>query len=352
MKKRLFALLAAACMLITLGGCNKSSKRPFNYDLSKYITLGDYIGVNYTYSVDEVTDEAVTSLINSELSSKGYGETIKITDRGIKNGDTANIDFVGKLDGEEFAGGSSTNHNLVIGSKSFIDGFEDGLIGVKTGDTVDINLTFPENYDNAELKGKDVVFTVTVNYITIVKYPELTDDLIAEISDYTTIDEYMKYANDSVAATNQKNAADKKKNDIWSKIVNDVEVKSLPEEEIENYKKLIIESYDSIASSQYGMTYEEFLKTYMGQTLDDVDENLTAQAKGAVKEYMTIVAIARAQNIEIGDEEYNEQVKNYSASNGYSDTEDFLKAVDEEQFYLSLLVEKVMNFVVDNAVQV
>ena len=352
MKKRLFALLAAVCVLITLGGCNKSSKRPFDYDLSKYITLGDYIGIEYTYSVAEVTDEAVTSLINSELSSNGYGETVEVTDRGIINGDTANIDFVGKLNGEAFEGGSDEGYNLVIGSNSFIEGFEDGLIGVKPGETVDLDLTFPENYDNEELKGQAVVFTVKVNSVTTVKYPELTEDIVAEISDYTTIDEYMKYANDTVATNNEKDAVDQKETDIWTAIVNNVEVKSLPEDEIANYKELLIESYDSIASQQYGMTYEEFLDTYMGKTLEDVDADLTTQAESAVKEYMTIVAIARDQDLDIDDEEYNEQVEKYAASNGYSDSADFLKAVDEGQFYLSLLVEKVIDFVVENAVQV
>ena len=107
------------------------TERPFNYDLSKYITLGEYTGIEYTYSVDEVTPEAVTSYTNEAMSQKGYGEVVEVTDRAVQNGDTVNLKFVGKMNGEEFEGGSSDSYDLVIGSNTFIDGFEAGLIGVK-----------------------------------------------------------------------------------------------------------------------------------------------------------------------------------------------------------------------------
>lgn len=351
MKRRIFAVIAAVLMLTTLGSCKKESGRPFDYDLSKYVKLGKYVGIEYKYSVAEVTDEAVTAFVNGELSGKGYGETKEIKDRAVKTGDVVNIDFVGKKDGVAFEGGTSKGYDLTIGSKTFIDGFEDGVIGMKPGETKDLNLKFPENYGNEELNGAAVVFTVTANHIKETVYPELTDKIVTELSDYKTVDEYMKYAKDTVA-TNNKTAADNaKETEIWSKIVDAVEVKSLPQDEIDTYKKLLIEQYDQIAQQQYGCSYEDFLKNYMNQTLEDVDEDLVKQAEGAVKEYMTIVAIARDQDIDISEQEYNELVEKYTKSNGYSNKEDFLKAIDESQFYLSLLVEKVMDFVVENAVE-
>ncbi len=352
MKKKI-AVIAFIVMVLTLiSGCKSKSERPFDYDLSKYITLGDYIGIEYTYSVEDVTDEAVNSYINSAMAEKGYGEETEVTDRAVQNGDEVNIAFVGRMNGEEFEGGSSESYDLIIGSNSFIEGFEDGLIGVNKGETKVLNLKFPENYGNEELNGKDVEFTVTVNSISTLVYPELTDDIVKEISDCETVDEYITYANDQVKLNNEQQANDKKETEIWKKIVDNVTVSSYPEDELEHFKELVLESYDNSAQSQYGMTYEEFAKTYYGKTLEEMDDEIMQQVKSTVKEYMTIVAIARDQDIEISDQEYQSQAATYATSYGYSNAQEFLDAVDESQFYLSLLVNKVMDFVVENAVQV
>ena len=352
MKKKI-AVIAFIVMVLTLiSGCKSKSERPFDYDLSKYITLGDYIGIEYTYSVEDVTDEVVNSYINSAMAEKGYGEETEVTDRAVQNGDEVNIAFVGRMNGEEFEGGSSESYDLIIGSNSFIEGFEDGLIGVNKGETKVLNLKFPENYGNEELNGKDVEFTVTVNSISTLVYPELTDDIVKEISDCETVDEYITYANDQVKLNNEQQANDKKETEIWKKIVDNVTVSSYPEDELEHFKELVLESYDNSAQSQYGMTYEEFAKTYYGKTLEEMDDEIMQQVKSTVKEYMTIVAIARDQDIEISDQEYQSQAATYATSYGYSNAQEFLDAVDESQFYLSLLVNKVMDFVVENAVQV
>lgn len=352
MKKKI-AVIAFIVMVLTLiSGCKSKSERPFDYDLSKYITLGDYIGIEYTYSVEDVTDEAVNSYINSAMAEKGYGEETEVTDRAVQNGDEVNIAFVGRMNGEEFEGGSSESYDLIIGSNSFIEGFEDGLIGVNKGETKVLNLKFPENYGNEELNGKDVEFTVTVNSISTLVYPELTDDIVKEISDCETVDEYITYANDQVKLNNEQQANDKKETEIWKKIVDNVTVSSYPEDELEHFKELVLESYNNSAQSQYGMTYEEFAKTYYGKTLEEMDDEIMQQVKSTVKEYMTIVAIARDQDIEISDQEYQSQAATYATSYGYSNAQEFLDAVDESQFYLSLLVNKVMDFVVENAVQV
>lgn len=351
MKRIVSVVLVLILTLSLMCGCKKESSRPFDYDISKYITLGDYVGIEYTYSVDPVTDEAVETYVNSALSEKNYGEEKTITDRAVKTGDKVNIAFEGKLDGKAFDGGSSESYDLVIGSNLFIEGFEDGLIGAKIGEKRSLNLKFPDNYGKDELNGKDVVFDVTVKSIKATVYPELTDAIVAEISDKKTVDEYMKYANEQVKTQNEQNAQNKMESDIWSKIISGVKVIDLPEKEVENYKKLILDNYEQTSQQKYGVSYEELLKAY-DKTLEDIEPELVQQAEQAVKEYMTIVAIARAENLDITDEEYNKQLVTYAESNGYSSAKEFQDAIDESQFYLTLVIDKVMDFVVENATNV
>ncbi len=352
MKKIISLILVTVLALTLLCGCKKEeSGRPYDYDLSKYITLGEYIGIEYTYEVAPVTQELVDNYVNSALSQKGYGEEKTITDRAVKNGDTVNIAFVGKKDGVAFEGGTSESYDLVIGSGAFIPGFEEGLVGAKTGEKRDLNLTFPENYDNEELKGQAVVFEVTVNSIKATVYPELTDDIIKEISDKQTVDEYLEYANAQVLVTNEQNAVAEMESEIWTKIMSNVTVNDIPEKEVEAYKELILKDLENRSQQQYGVSYEEVLKAY-GQTLDDVDAEIVAQAEQAVKEYMTIVSIARDQDIDISDEEYEKQLVTYAEQNGYKSAKEFQAAIDEGQFYLKLVSDKVIDFVVENAVNV
>lgn len=352
MKKQLAATAAVILALISLAGCKSKSQHPFDYDLSKYITLGKYTGVEYTYSVDEVTPEAITKFTNEALSEKGYGEVKSITDRPVQNGDTVNIAFVGKMNGEEFQGGSAESYDLEIGSNSFIDGFEAGLIGVSLNETKVLNLKFPENYGNEEFNGKDVEFTVTVNSIETTIYPELTDEIVKEISDCESIADFNTYANDQIMTENEQNAVTQKETDIWNKIVESTELKSYPKGEVEHYKDMLLKLYDRQSQSSYGVSYEELLSQAYNQTLDDIDPQLTEQAQQTVKEYMTIVAIARDQDLDLTDEEYQAEADKTAAANGYNSTSEFMEAIEEDQFYLSLLYDRVMDFIVENAVEI
>lgn len=354
--KRFVSVLVLAVMSLTfVTGCKKKDTGiPFDYDLEKYIKLGDVVGVEYTYKVAEVTDEAVTEYINSALKEKGYGEEIEVKEGKVQNGDTANIDFEGLMDGKNFEGGSAKGTDLVIGSNSFIDGFERGLIGVEIGDTVTLDLEFPDPYqNNMDFSGKPVQFITKVNSVKRTVYPELTDEIVKEISDeITTVDAYKKYANDMVQYNNETNAVDEMESEIWSKIIDSATVIKYPTDEVEKYKNLIIKQMDNLTNQQYGITYEEYLDQSMGKTLEDVDSELTKEAENAVKQYMTVVAIARDRDLVPTDEEYNKEVEEYAKKSGYTDVSEFLEAIDKEQFYLSILVSRVMDFVVENAVEV
>lgn len=362
MKKIVSAILLIVMTLSLAAGCKKdvNPNTPFAYDLDKYLTLGNYVGVEYTYEEAEVTDALVTSYINNALSQNGYGEQKELKEGAVKLGDTVNIDFEGLRDGVAFEGGTAKGSDLVIGSKTFIDGFEDGLIGVSVGETVTLDLTFPDPYpNNPDLAGKPVQFIVKVNYIKTTVYPELTVDIVKEISDLEStdeniIDDYMTYVKEQVALSNKQNAIDEKETEIWTKVIEGVTVKGYPEKEIEKYKNVIIKQMDQKVQQQYGSayTYEKFLKEAQGLTLEDIDSELTAEAERAVKEYMTMVAIARDQDLEPTEEEYQTEYKNYADKNGYASVDELLKAIDEEQFRLRIIINRVMDFLTENAVEV
>ena len=193
----------------------------YDYDVESLVKLGDYKGLTYTETDISVSDEEVESQINSTLTAHATPEQIK--DRAVEEGDTVNIDYEGKIDGETFEGGTASGASLTTGSDSFIDGFEDGLIGVKPGEKKTLNLKFPDDYKtNPDLAGKAVVFDVTVNYIEgddIV--PELTDDFVKglSITDVSTVDEYRAYVKSQLQTNKESEAESSKQKELLQQAV-------------------------------------------------------------------------------------------------------------------------------------
>ena len=185
--------------------------------VSECVTLGDYKGITLDKEIQQVTDEDVENSISSALMA-----TVDDPEATVQEGDTVDIAFVGKVDGEEFEGGSSDSYNLTIGSNTFIDGFEDGVIGMKQDETKDLNLTFPEDYTE-ELAGKDVVFTVTVNAIS--RPQELTEAWVQENTDYTTIDEYRQAQREQLEASNEFSAENTLESTALQAVLNNAEIK-------------------------------------------------------------------------------------------------------------------------------
>lgn len=280
MKKKLLLLAALLCTSISFIGCGskKTAQIKTDYDLDKCITLGTYSGIE---------KEAV-------------GDT-------VKEGDTVNIDFTGKKDGEAFEGGTG-NSDLTIGSGQFIPGFEEGLIGVKVGDTVDLDLTFPEEYlNNPDLAGEAVVFTVTVNHIV--------EDEDA----------------------------------IWRTAVDNATVKEYPESEMENaYTNM--ENYYKNMAEYYQMEYADFL-TQLSTSEETFREDLKTVAESAVKEKLVALAIIQAEDLEISDKEYEEKSAEYVETYGFESKEAMVEAVTEEALLEQMLMEKARQFVLDHAVE-
>ena len=297
------------------------------YDASEYVILGDYKGLTVEVDPVEVTDEQVMDQIASETKQT-------FTEGTVESGDIVNIDYVGKMDGEEFDGGSAEGYDLEIGSCTFIDGFEDGVIGMRVGETKDLNLKFPKDYHSEDLAGKDVVFTVTVNYIS--RIPALTDEV------------YQKMTREEL----EYQAKESQKSDVQQKLLQtayeNATIKGYPEENLQYTMKRATDYYEWLAST-YGMTLDEYLTNY-GMTQDQFKEQIQPVAEEALGEEMTLLAIAKEENIEISDEEYKDGLARYAETQGLDDPSKLKESYDENYIRNSLLQEKVLDFLYENAI--
>ena len=290
-------------------------------DIEEYVTLNDYANMTIEVAKSEVTDDDIKNIIDSELMYATKGK--------VKTGDTVNIDYVGKKDGVAFAGGTASGYELEIGSGTFIDGFEDGLIGVSVGDTVDLNLTFPENYGSAELAGKDVVFTVTVNSILLNGgYDSLTDE---DIKNYG-----MAYADkDELWAAGEKLANERAeaaydasvRSSAVSNVMEQSTVNSIPEylveEEAQNYFNYMTE----LCQSVYDIDLEGYVTMYYGMEMDDFNSEVMDMSREAVKGYLVYEAIARAEGINVTQQEIEKRADEEAAEYGYSSGSELIDEV-------------------------
>ena len=299
--------------------------------------LGEYTGLEITTSepVKKTMEDAESYLKDYVLPN--YTEEVK---DAIKDGDTANIDYEGKKDGVAFDGGTSAGYDLVIGSGSFIDGFEAGLVGHKAGETVDLNLTFPENYGNTELAGQDVVFTVKINTVTRVK--ELTDALAAEINDKCAT---VKELKDMTLQYLQEEEDLLEKEELYYNAVQQVIEKSeiVPDDAAVEYttNNYIISYVNSMKDygidlgtllSYYGSTYEEFRDSYDEYSIENI------------KQRVVLEEIAKKENLEVTDE----AIEKFAEEYGY--TKDTIKDVISEKLINQLVLEELANqFIIDHS---
>ena len=324
----------------------------YDYDVESLVKLGDYKGLTYTETDTSVSDEEVEAQINSTLTAHATPE--QITDRAVEDGDTVNIDYEGKIDGETFDGGTASGASLTIGSDSFIDGFEDGLIGVKPGDKTTLNLKFPDEYkNNPDLAGKDVVFDVTVNYIEgddIV--PELTDDFVKglSITDVSTVDEYRTYVKSQLQTNKESEAEKSKQSELLQQAVDNAEIKEIPEELVKQYSEQYTNYYKQYAS-YFGMEFSDFVSQYMNQTEDDFNSDAEDYGKQVAGNMLVVCAIAKAEKIDV-DALYDEKVAQYAEQSGYSDVATLEKDYSKKYLNQVIINEEVLNVLEENAVAV
>lgn len=307
-------------------------------DIDEYVTLNDYKNMKVTAYKPEVTDEDIEQYINSEMLS-GY-----ITDRKVENGDVVNIDYVGKKDGVAFDGGTASGADLEIGSGSFIEGFEEGLVGVMPGDTVDLNLTFPEGYPEASLAGQPVVFTVTVNGIAeSMEYADATDADLARLGlSYKNKEALWEAAKTEVEKNAEEAFESSKTSAILNQILSESTIKSIPEYLVEEQIQGFEIYMESMCQMYYGMNFEQYLENIEQQSFEDFEAGIRPECETTVKQYLISEALARAENIEITDELIREYAqKDIEGYDGYT-VDTYLDEVGYTTYRMFVLQEKLV----------
>lgn len=291
------------------------------YEALDYVTLGQYTGLEITVSPIIITEEDIDQAIEEAIVNAGVYDTL--TEGVVENGDIANIDYEGKKDGVAFDGGTAQGYDLQIGSGMFIEGFEEGLVGAKVGDTLELNLTFPEQYASEELAGQDVVFTVKVN--SIKRTPQLSDEVVEKVSSgaYNTIDTYKEYMRTQLQKQGEKAQDAQINTELMSQLYNTCTVNEYPQELMDFSVRQMKVYYESLAE-YYGMSFEEFLPLYFDMEEADFEIAAADAVKETLQQELVLVAIADQEGMEVTDEEYKEGCADYAERMGYESEDAFL----------------------------
>ena len=389
MKKKLIAAIAGSLMLcLAAAGCGSQTgtneaaadtstaeevsaaattaaaeiaeeEQPWKEEDDAYLSglkAADYVDLPKKYDRLEVeaakpvdpTDEEVDAYIEQELSNR---TTLEESDhKHVREGDTVNIDFVGKIDGKEFDGGKG-NYDLKIGSHSFIDGFEEGLIGVAKGDTVDLNLTFPENYSATDLAGKPVVFTVTVNKISKSVTPKLTDEFVKSLNltnsfgqAVTTVNDYKEYIKSNMIEEREATYENTVKSEIVGKIVEDSNFKQdLPTNLVEKYNYLLTRQLNYYALQSY-TDLPTLMSMYYGATEDNYKEMIHDMAVYYAKQGLAFQAVADAEKLNPDEDEVSKAVADYVDRDATVESPEDVDRLIRESLRDELMTDKVIGW--------
>lgn len=372
MKKKLVILLVAVCAVSMLGGCGTGKKsdkketketeeteenkaaKDIEYNASDYVTLGEYKGMEVKLTSNyEVTEEDVKSKIESLLTSyPAYEDSDKTT---VEDGDFVNIDYEGLQDGVAFEGGTAQGTVLEIGSGSFIEGFESGLIGANVGDTVSLNLTFPEDYRNTEMAGQAVVFNVTINKIvnkTDMTYDTMTDQYVADnfvSSGYETVQELKDGVKEQLTQSNESTKESDTQSAVLEKLKEVCTVNSLPDGVLDQRVKEYKEQMEKALKESYNMEMEDYLSS-INKTQEDFDTEITDYMKQNLEMEMILTAIADKENIEVDEDGYKEYLASVISGGGYEDEDALMEEYGEDYVKTIYRNNKAMDMVRENAV--
>lgn len=309
-------------------------------DVEKCVTLGDYKGVTVEKTIQSVTDEDVQNEIDNALAN--YPVEV---DQAAKEGDTVNIDYVGKIDGEEFDGGSDHGADLKLGSGKFIDGFEDGLIGARKGETRTLNLTFPEDYTQ-DLAGKAVEFTVTVN---AVKEPlsEPTDQWVADnIEGYDNIADYKAGIRSEQEESNEQTAENQVRYAAWTQVIDNCTINEYPETLVEVGKKLYEQQVETYAKYA-GMELDAYIES-SGLTQEEYQSNMEEYGKNVAAQALVCQAICDKEGFAIGDDDYQKALQDMLTEYGCTEDE-LIQTYGQDNVEQSIMLNRVSNLILENA---
>lgn len=309
-------------------------------NVEKCVTLGDYKGVTVEKTIQSVTDEDVQNEIDNALAN--YPVEV---DQAAKEGDTVNIDYVGKIDGEEFDGGSDQGADLKLGSGKFIDGFEDGLIGARKGETRTLNLTFPED-DTQDLAGKAVEFTVTVN---AVKEPlsEPTDQWVADnIEGYDNLADYKAGIRSEQEESNEQTAENQVRYAAWTQVIDNCTINEYPETLVEVGKKLYEQQVETYAKYA-GMELDAYIES-SGLTQEEYQSNMEEYGKNVAAQALVCQAICDKEGFAIGDDDYQKALQDMLTEYGCTEDE-LIQTYGQDNVEQSIMLNRVSNLILENA---
>ena len=312
------------------------------------VTLGDYKGIEVEKKEAEVSEEEITAEIDK--AREANSRLITIEDRATEDGDTVIIDFDGYVDGKQFEGGYAEDYTLVLGSHSFIDNFEDQLVGKNLGEDVEVNVTFPEEYHVDELKGKPALFKVKIKEIQKKELPELDDDFAQDVSDFDTLDEYKADVEKKILENKENQIKREQEDQIIEKIIENAQME-IPQQMIAAQTRQMTQEFAQRLQSQ-GLSLEQYMQ-FTGLTPQKMMEDLEPQALKRIQSRLVLDAVVAAENIEASYEEIDKELENMASM--YQMEIDKLKELigddEKKQIGMDLAVQKAVEFVVKEAVE-
>ena len=336
--------------MMSLTACGGATGFPYDaYNLGDYIKVGKYKGLTVNDYTITVSEKEVLEAVGEAVKAATKDVDLKKGDK-IKDGDTVNIDYVGTIGGKAFDGGSAQGQDLTIGSGTFIEGFESGLIGKKIGDKdVKVRVTFPVDYNAPELAGKDAVFTVTVNSGTRPETPKYNDAFVKSQGDYKNTDEFEEALKKEIRKQKEAKEIEDQQMALWDKVISDSEVIEYPQDEVDNYMEANEEMMEQ-AAKESGITKEEMLSKYGFKDEKSFKVSNKETSKLRVKQELIVAKIAENEGITYTDEEKTAMIDDFE-SQGYDDKsiQQQTGRTMDQYVCIQLLYEKVLDFILDNA---
>ena len=312
------------------------------------VELGNYKGVEVSKVDTEATDADVEEEIKKVAEQNS--RTITVEDRAVKDGDMTVIDFEGFVDGVAFEGGKGENYPLTIGSHSFIDNFEDQIIGMNIGDEKEINVTFPEDYHAEELKGKPATFKVSVKEIKEKQLPDIDDDFAQDVSDFDTLDEYKADLKNKIAERKEAEAKRQKETEAIEKIVADSKM-DIPQAMIDTQVTRMAEDFAQRLQQQ-GLSLEMYFK-YTGLTAEKILDDMKPEAVKRIQNSLVLEAVAKAENIQVSDDEFNAELSKMAEmyKMEVDKIKEFMGESEEKQMRDDIAIQKAVDLIVSSAVE-
>ncbi len=313
------------------------------------VTLGTYLGVQVAKAEITVTEEEVDAEVNKERESNARMVTVE--DRAIEDGDTAVIDYEGFMDGEAFEGGKGENHSLVIGSHTFIPGFEEQLIGKGAGDNVEVSVVFPEEYHAKELAGRPALFQVKINEIKVKELPELDDEFAQDVSEFATLAEYRESVRKAVEERKKEEARRQKEDEAVQKAVEGAGME-IPDAMLDTQVSSMLEEFASRIGQQ-GLSLEQYLQ-FTGATVETLQEQMRPDALKRIQSSLVLEAIAKAEQLEVSEEEFEEEIERMAAAYNMEKEklEDLIDDTERKSIRTDLSIQKAVDFITEQAVEV